>query len=185
MNFRDFILKNQNSEEIRSILNNLREIVLEIKPGKKYLLKLTNKLTPSKFWFSSTNNPDGRESHLRNLIKNHSDRWYEPMWYAFRDLLDKENILDNIKFERKDPNAVSIEDALRQPVSSTDLENIKKKFKELLLKYLKQVNQISKGLAVGGIIDKHFNSNEKLAPLEVVINSIDYYLDNNTAKLIV
>jgi hypothetical protein len=42
MNFRDFILKNQNYEEIRSILNNLREIVLEIKPGKKYLHPLNH-----------------------------------------------------------------------------------------------------------------------------------------------
>ena len=72
MSFRDFILKDQNSEEIRSILNNLREIILEIKPGKKYLLKLTNKLTPAKFWFSSTNDPDEREANLSNLIKNHS-----------------------------------------------------------------------------------------------------------------
>ena len=177
MSFRDFILKDQNSEEIRSILNNLREIILEIKPGKKYLLKLTNKLTPTKFWFSSTNDPDERESYLRNLIKNHSDQWYEPMWYAFRELLGKENILDYIKFERKDPNVVSTDDALKQPFSSVDLENIKKKLKELLLKYLKQLNQINKGMVVAGIIDKHFNSIEKLAPLEIVIKSIDDYLD--------
>ena len=179
MSFGDFILKEQNSEEIRSILNNLREIILEIKPGKKYLLKLTNKLTPTKFWFSSTNDPDERESHLRNLIKNHSDQWYEPMWYAFGELLGKENILDYIKFERKDPNLVSPDDALKQPVYSADLENIKKKLKELLLKYLKQLNQINKGMVVGGIIDKHFNSNEKLAPLQTVIKSIDDYLDKN------
>ena len=179
MSFGDFIYKDQNSEEIRSILNNLREIILEIKPGKKYLLKLTNKLTPAKFWFSSTNDPDEREANLSNLIKNHSDQWYEPMWYAFGELLGKENILDYIKFERKDPNLVSTEDALRQPIYSANLENIKKKLKELSLKYLKQINQISKGLIVGGIVDKHFNSNEKLVPLEVVIKSIDNYLDKN------
>jgi len=34
-------------------------------------------------------------------------------------------------------------------------------------------------MVVGGIIDKHFNSNEKLAPLQTVIKSIDDYLDKN------
>jgi hypothetical protein len=58
MKFINFVLKDENSEEIKSIFDDLRNIILEAKTGYSYALELKNKVT-NKTWISSTNNLEG------------------------------------------------------------------------------------------------------------------------------
>ena len=88
-----------------SIIDDMRNHILEIKAGKKYGLKLVNKIT-NEHWISSTNDIDqrkkdslpNRKTHLRNAP------WIE----KFGNLPD-EDILEHIDSPITDINTVTLE----------------------------------------------------------------------------
>ena len=174
MKFIDFVLKDENSEEIKSIFGDLRNIILEVKTGYFHALELKNKVT-NKIWISSTNNLEGREKDLKSQLKG-GKGWYEPWKITFGNLTG--DILSQISFVRyEDIKSVPVEKILQQFLPIKNLEDIKEILIKLLLKFSLEVKKIRDTQSVRKIIDDHFKSEKKLTPLEVVIKSIDDYLD--------
>jgi len=176
MKFINFVLKDENSEEIKSIFDDLRNIILEAKTGYSHALELKNKVT-NKTWISSTNDLEGREKDLKSKLKA-GKGWYEPWKITFGNLTG--DILSQISFVRyEDIKLVPVEKILQQFLPIKNLEDIKETLIKLLLKFSFEVKKISNTEQVRKIIDDHFKSEKKLAPLEGVIKSIDDYLDKN------
>ena len=98
-----------------SIINDLRNHILEIKAGKKYGLKLVNKIT-NEHWISSTNDIDKRKNRLTSELKKR-DLWSMPWIEKFGNLPD-EDILEYIDFiPITDINTVTLEYLISHPIS--------------------------------------------------------------------
>ena len=67
-----------------SIIDDMRNHILEIKAGKKYGLKLVNKIT-NEYWISSTNDIDQRKNRLASELKKR-DLWNAPWIEKFGTL---------------------------------------------------------------------------------------------------
>ena len=91
----------------------MRNHILEIKAGKKYGLKLVNKIT-NEYWISSTNDIDQRKNSLASVLKKR-DLWNAPWIERFGNLPD-ENILEHIDFiPITDINTVTLEYLITHP----------------------------------------------------------------------
>lgn len=120
-----------------SIINDLRNHILEIKAGKKYGLKLVNKIT-NEHWISSTNDIDKRKNRLTSELKKR-DLWSMPWIEKFGNLPD-EDILEYIDFiPITDINTVTLEYLISHPISQrNDTSVIRVIFLNLINDYFKE-----------------------------------------------
>lgn len=120
-----------------SIINDLRNHILEIKAGKKYGLKLVNKIT-NEHWISSTNDIDKRKNRLTSELKKR-DLWNMPWIEKFGNLPD-EDILEYIDFiPIPDINTVTLEYLISHPISQrNDTSVIRVIFLNLINGYFKE-----------------------------------------------
>ena len=115
------------------------------------------------------------EKDLKSQLKA-GKGWYEPWKITFGNLTG--DIISQISFVRyEDIKLVPLEKILQQFLPIKNLEDIKEILIKLLLKFSLEVKKIRDTQSVRKIIDDHFKSEKKLTPLEVVIKSIDDYLD--------
>ncbi len=136
MNFKNFIL--HPPVELIKEISDLKNLFFEIKEGKKFGIKLTNKNT-NEYWISSTNNIQQREATLKNILTKRDD-WNGPWRDIFSNIPD-DKILDNIEFQYiQDINLIDSQELFYQNFSTTiDLEEIKVSFMSLLRAYLKNI----------------------------------------------
>ena len=120
-----------------SIIDDMRNHILEIKAGKKYGLKLVNKIT-NEHWISSTNDIDQRKNRLTSELKKR-DLWNAPWIERFGNLPD-ENILKHIDFiPITDINTVTLEYLITHPISQrNDNSVIRVIFLKLINDYFKE-----------------------------------------------
>ena len=145
MSFKNFIL--QPPEELVKEISDLKNLFFEIKEGKKFGIKLTNKNT-SEYWISSTNNIQQREATLKNILAKRDD-WNGP-WRDIFSNIEDDKVLDDIEFQHiPDINLIDSKELFYQNFSTTiDLDKIKVSFMSLLRAYLKNIK-----------IDQTFQSN--------------------------
>ena len=136
MSFKNFIL--QPPVELVKETSELKNLFFEIKEGKKFGIKLTNKNT-NEYWISSTNNIQQREATLKNILTKRDD-WNGPWRDIFSNIPD-DKILDDIEFQYiQDINLIDSHELFYQNFSTTiDLDKIKVSFMSLLRTYLKNV----------------------------------------------
>ena len=136
MNFKNFIL--HPPVELIKEISDLKNLFFEIKEGKEFGIKLTNKNT-NEYWISSTNNIQQREATLKNILTKRDD-WNGPWRDIFSNIPD-DKILDNIEFQYiQDINLIDSQELFYQNFSTTiDLEEIKVSFMSLLRAYLKNI----------------------------------------------
>ena len=120
-----------------SIIDDMRNHILEIKAGKKYGLKLVNKIT-NEYWISSTNDIDKRKNRLASELKKR-DLWHVPWIERFGNLPD-EDILEHIDFiPITDINTVTLEYLITHPISQrNDTSVIRVIFLKLINDYFKE-----------------------------------------------
>ena len=120
-----------------SIIDEMRNHILEIKAGKKYGLKLVNKIT-NEHWISSTNDIDQRKNRLASELKKR-DLWNAPWIEKFGNLPD-EDILEHIDFiPITDINTVTLEYLITHPISQrNDNSVIRVIFLKLINDYFKE-----------------------------------------------
>ena len=120
-----------------SIIDDMRNHILEIKAGKKYGLKLVNKIT-NEHWISSTNDIDQRKNRLTSELKKR-DLWNAPWIERFGNLPD-EDILEHIDFiPITDINTVTLEYLITHPISQrNDNSVIRVIFLKLINDYFKE-----------------------------------------------
>ena len=94
MSFKNFIL--QPPEELIKEISDLKNLFFEIKEGKKFGIKLTNKKT-NEYWISSTNNIQQREATLKNILTKR-DEWNGPWRDIFSDIED-DKVFNDIEFQ--------------------------------------------------------------------------------------
>jgi len=136
MSFKNFIL--QPPVELVKEISELKNLFFEIKEGKKFGIKLTNKNT-NEYWISSTNNIQQREATLKNILTKRDD-WNGPWRDIFSNIPD-DKILDDIEFQYiQDINLIDSQELFYQNFSTTiDLDEIKVSFMSLLRAYLKNI----------------------------------------------
>jgi len=136
MSFKNFIL--QPPVELIKEISELKNLFFEIKEGKKFGIKLTNKNT-NEYWISSTNNIQQREMTIKNILTKR-DEWNGPWRDIFSNIPD-DKILDDIEFQYiPDINLIDSKELFYQNFSSTiDLDKIKVSFMSLLRAYLKNI----------------------------------------------
>ena len=136
MSFKNFIL--QPPEELIKEISDLKNLFFEIKEGKKFGIKLTNKNT-NEYWISSTNNIQQREATLKNILTK-KDEWNGP-WKDIFSNIEDDKILTDIEFQHiPDINLIDSKEIFYQNFSTTiDLDKIKVSFMSLLRTYLKNV----------------------------------------------
>jgi len=136
MSFKNFIL--QPPEVLIKEISDLKNLFFEIKEGKKFGIKLTNKNT-SEYWISSTNNIQQREVTLKNIITKR-DEWNGP-WRDIFSNIEDDKALDDIEFQHiPDINLIDSKELFYQNFSTTiDLDKIKVSFMSLLRAYLKNI----------------------------------------------
>ena len=122
--------------ELIKEISDLKNLFFEIKEGKKFGIKLTNKNT-NEYWISSTNNIQQREATLKNILTK-KDEWNGPWRDIFSNIPD-DKILDDIEFQHiQDINLIDSKELFYQNFSATiDLDKIKVSFVSLLRAYLK------------------------------------------------
>ena len=120
-----------------SIIDDMRNHILEIKAGKKYGLKLVNKIT-NEYWISSTNDIDKRKNRLASELKKR-DLWHVPWIERFGNLPD-EDILEHIDFiPITDINTVTLAYLITHPISQrNDTSVIRVIFLKLINDYFKE-----------------------------------------------
>ena len=142
MSFKNFILQPpvELIKEIGGLKNfkaisDLKNLFFEIKEGKKFGIKLTNKNT-NEYWISSTNNIQQREATLKNILTKR-DEWNGPWRDIFSNIAD-DKILDDIEFQLiPDINLIDSKELFYQNFStSIDLDKIKVSFMSLVRVYL-------------------------------------------------
>ena len=136
MSFKNFIL--QPPEELIKEISDLKNLFFEIKEGKKFGIKLTNKNT-NEYWISSTNNIQQREATLKNILTK-KDEWNGP-WRDIFSNIEDDKILTEIEFQHiQDINLIDSKEIFYQNFSTTiDLDKIKVSFMSLLRAYLKNI----------------------------------------------
>ena len=142
MSFKNFILQPpvELIKEIGGLKNfkaisDLKNLFFEIKEGKKFGIKLTNKNT-NEYWISSTNNIQQREATLKNILTKR-DEWNGP-WRDIFSNIEDDKILDDIEFQLiPDINLIDSKELFYQNFStSIDLDKIKVSFMSLVRVYL-------------------------------------------------
>jgi hypothetical protein len=133
MSFKNFIL--QPPVELVKEIEEIKNLFFEIKEGKKFGIKLTNKKT-TEYWISSTNNIQQRETTLKNILTKR-DEWNGPWRDIFSNISD-DKILDDIEFQLiPDINLIDSKELFYQNFStSIDLDKIKVSFMSLVRVYL-------------------------------------------------
>ena len=136
MNFKNFIL--HPPVELIKEISDLKNLFFEIKEGKEFGIKLTNKNT-SEYWISSTNKIQQREKDLKYFLTKR-DEWNGP-WKDIFSNIPSEKILDDIEFQYiQDINLIDSQELFYQNFSTTiDLDKIKVSFMSLLRAYLKNI----------------------------------------------
>ena len=142
MSFKNYILQPpvELIKEIGGLKNwkamsDLKNLFFEIKEGKKFGIKLTNKNT-NEYWISSTNNIQQREMTLKNILTKR-DEWNGP-WRDIFSNIEDDKILDDIEFQLiPDINLIDSKELFYQNFStSIDLDKIKVSFMSLVRVYL-------------------------------------------------
>jgi len=142
MSFKNFILQPpvELIKEIGGLKNfkaisDLKNLFFEIKEGKKFGIKLTNKNT-NEYWISSTNNIQQREMTLKNILTKR-DEWNGP-WRDIFSNIEDDKILDDIEFQLiPDINLIDSKELFYQNFStSIDLDKIKVSFMLLVWGYV-------------------------------------------------
>jgi len=133
MSFKNFIL--QPPVELVKEIEEIKNLFFEIKEGKKFGIKLTNKKT-TEYWISSTNNIQQRETTLKNILTKR-DEWNGPWRDIFSNISD-DKILDDIEFQLiPDINLIDSKELFYQNFStSIDLDKIKVSFMLLVWGYV-------------------------------------------------
>jgi len=136
MSFKNFIL--QPPVELVKEIEEIKNLFFEIKEGKKFGIKLTNKKT-TEYWISSTNNIQQRETTLKNILTKR-DEWNGPWRDIFSNISD-DKILDDIEFQHiLDFSLIDSKELFYQNFSTTiDLDKIRVSFMSLLRTYLKNI----------------------------------------------
>ena len=136
MSFKNFIL--QPPEELIKEISNLKNLFFEIKEGKKFGIKLTNKNT-NEYWISSTDKVQQRERDLKYFLTKR-DEWNGP-WKDIFSNIPGDKILDDIEFQYiQDINLIDSKELFYQNFSTTiDLDKIRVSFMSLLRAYLKNI----------------------------------------------
>ena len=136
MSFKNFIL--QPPVELVKEIEEIKNLFFEIKEGKKFGIKLTNKKT-TEYWISSTNNIQQRETTLKNILTKR-DEWNGPWRDIFSNISD-DKILDDIEFQLiPDINLINSKELFYQNFSTTiDLGKMRVSFMSLLRTYLKNI----------------------------------------------
>ena len=136
MSFKNFIL--QPSEELIKEISDLKNLFFEIKEGKKFGVKLTNKKT-NEYWISSTDDIQQRETTLKYKLAKREE-WFGPWRDIFSNIPD-DKILDGIEFQHiQDISLIDSKELFYQNFSTTiDLNKIKVSFVSLLRAYLKNI----------------------------------------------
>jgi len=136
MNFKNFIL--HPPVELIKEISDLKNLFFEIKEGKEFGIKLTNKNT-NEYWISSTNKIQQREKDLKYFLTKR-DEWNGP-WKDIFSNIPGEKILDDIEFQYiQDINLIDSQELFYQNFSTTiDLDKIKVSFMSLLRAYLKNI----------------------------------------------
>ena len=124
--------------ELIKEMEDIKNLFFEIKEGKEFGIKLTNKNT-NEYWISSTNNIQQREVTLKNILTKR-DEWNGPWRDIFSNIPD-DKILDDIEFQYiQDINLIDSKELFYQNFSTTiDLDKIKVSFMSLLRAYLKNI----------------------------------------------
>ena len=143
MSFKNFIL--QPPVELIQEISDLKNLFFEIKEGKKFGIKLTNKNT-SEYWISSTNNIQQREITLKNILTKR-DEWNGPWRDIFSNIPD-DKILDDIEFQYiQNINLIDSQELFYQNFSTTiDLDKIKVSFMSLLRSYITTIKKTDQNL---------------------------------------
>ena len=176
MSFKNFVL-NPPSEILEEI-EKLKNLVFELKEGKKFGLKLTNKNT-NQYWISSTNNLKQREATLKNILTK-KDEWNGPWRDIFSDL-PTITILDYIDFQYIDDiSLIDAKDLFYQNFSTEiDLEKIKISFLALIRLYLKglKIDQ-KKQSDLRNLVDSYFKKKSQSSlQLANLAENIDKFLN--------
>ena len=157
-----------------SIIDDMRNHILEIKAGKKYGLKLVNKIT-NEYWISSTNDIDQRKNSLSSVLKKR-DLWNAPWIERFGNLPD-EDILEHIDFiPITDMNTVTLEYLITHPISQrNDNSVIRVIFLKLINDYFKE-NKYSDDIKskIGKVVKEFFVfKKDEYKQLSQLINNIE------------
>ena len=160
-----------------SIIDDMRNHILEIKAGKKYGLKLVNKIT-NEYWISSTNDIDKRKNRLASELKKR-DLWHVPWIERFGNLPD-EDILEHIDFiPITDINTVTLEYLITHPISQrNDTSVIRVIFLKLINDYFKE-NKYSDDVKskIGKVVKEFFVfKKDEYKQLSQLISNIESYL---------
>lgn len=136
MSFKNFIL--HPPVELIKEISDLKNLFFEIKEGKKFGIKLTNKNT-SEYWISSTNKIQQREKDLKYYLTKR-DEWNGPWKDIFSNIPD-DKILNDIEFQHiLDINLIDSKELFYQNFSTTvDLDKMNVSFMSLLRTYLKNI----------------------------------------------
>ena len=136
MTFKNFILHPPLT--LIKEMEELKNLLFEIKVGKKFGIKLTNKKT-HEYWISSTDNIQQREMHLKNILTKRG-KWNGPWRDIFSNISD-DKILDDIEFQLiPDINLIDSKELFYQNFSTTiDLGKMRVSFMSLLRTYLKNI----------------------------------------------
>jgi hypothetical protein len=178
MSFKNFIL--QPPVELIKEISELKNLFFEIKEGKKFGIKLTNKNT-NEYWISSTNNIQQREATLKNILTKR-DEWNGP-WRDIFSNIEDDKILDDIEFQYiPDINLIDSKELFYQNFSSTiDLDKIKVSFMSLLRAYLKNIktDQILQS-NLRGLVEDFFKpkKEEKSLKLLNLVEKIDFLISS-------
>ena len=160
-----------------SIIDDMRNHILEIKAGKKYGLKLVNKIT-NEYWISSTNDIDKRKNRLASELKKR-DLWHVPWIERFGNLPD-EDILEHIDFiPITDINTVTLAYLITHPISQrNDTSVIRVIFLKLINDYFKE-NKYSDDVKskIGKVVKEFFVfKKDEYKQLSQLISNIESYL---------
>mgnify|MGYP001396495450 CR=1 FL=1 len=173
MSFKNFIL--QPPLELVKEIEELKNLFFEIKEGKKFGVKLTNKNT-NEYWISSTNNIQQREATLKKILTKR-DEWNGPWRDIFSNIPDVK-ILDDIEFQHiQDFNLMDSKELFYQNFSTTiDLRKIQVSFMSLLRTYLKNIKIVQAQLSeLRVLVDGFFKpqKDEKSLKLIILVEKID------------
>ena len=167
----NYILDEKKQTNFENIKNEMIKHMLEIKPGYKFGLKLTNKLT-SKSWISSTNNTEQREKHLKTLLKSR-EKWNGPWIDTFSSLTEQQIENDSVQFDRfEDIGSVSVADIVNSNFSEAIVKDIKPLFIEIVRIFAVEVNLKDKN-KIRDLIDEYFEQKKNSYNLNDLINKLD------------
>ena len=178
MSFKNFIF--QPPLKTTKEIHELKNLCIEIKEGKKFGIKLTNKNT-NEYWISSTNNIQQREMTLKNKLTKR-DEWNGPWRDIFSNISD-DKILDDIEFQHiPDINLIDSKELFYQNFSTTiDLGKMRVSFMSLLRAYLKNIKTdqtLQSNLR--GLVEDFFKPKKEEKSLKLInlVEKIDFLISS-------